>query len=53
MLFVLSSKPSAGGSITLSKIVLCHWRDNFIIHWVDEVAQLHTLVDWMRDEDLD
>lgn len=28
-----------------------HWRDNFISTG-NEVAQLHTLVDWMRDEDL-
>lgn len=29
-----------------------HWCDNFISTG-NEVAQLHTLVDWMRDEDLD
>lgn len=29
-----------------------HWRDNFISS-DNEVAQLHTLVDWVRDEDLD
>lgn len=29
-----------------------HWCENFISTG-NEVAQLHTLVDWMRDEDLD
>lgn len=29
-----------------------HWCDDFISAG-NEVAQLHTLVDWMRDEDLD
>lgn len=29
-----------------------HWPNNFISTG-NEVAQLHTLVDWMKDEDLD
>lgn len=47
---MLFFKPSAGGEIILSQIVFI--GVNFISTG-NEVTQMHTLVDWMKDEDLD
>lgn len=38
--------------VGLHRQMIFPWRDNFLSTGI-EVAQLHTLVDWMRDEDLD